>query len=134
MSYRILVTGSRAWWDYAELTRHLADAVEEHGGPGNVVIVHGACPHGADEMADRYARACAIKVRRHPANWTEHGKAAGFRRNEAMVNHGADLCLAFLMPCVKDDCRKPKPHDSHGATHCADFAEDNGIETRRYRP
>lgn len=120
MSYRILVTGSRTWWDYAELTLHLNDVVQENGGPGNVVIVHGACPRGADEMADQYANACAIKVERHPADWERHGRRAGFIRNAEMVELGADICLAF----IRDGSR--------GATHTADLAEKAGIPVRRW--
>lgn len=139
MSYRILVTSSRTWWDFHTLTRHLGDAVEELGGPGNVTLVHGACPDGGDAMTDEYGRACAIRLERHPAQrhpMQDFGRwpAAGPRRNAYMVSLGARLCLAFLMPCTKADCAWPQPHESHGASHCADLAEKAGIETRRYRP
>jgi hypothetical protein len=49
-----------------------------------------------------------------------------------MVNAGADLCAAFLGPCVKAGCDVPQPHASHGGSHCADLAEKAGIDTRRF--
>lgn len=119
--YRILVTGSRDWDDPARLAFHLGLAVGaglQEGRP--VVVVHGACPRGADDMADRMARAHeGIGVEPHPADWGQHGRAAGFRRNAEMVQLGADVCLAFIR------------NGSRGASHCADLAEKAGIPVRR---
>jgi hypothetical protein len=100
---RILVTGSRDWpyqevvWQ--ELARSVAFLRQGHG---DVTIVDGACPSGADNMAHGWVEhlhslgaASHIASERHPANWTQDGKAAGVIRNQRMVNLGADLCLAF---------------------------------------
>lgn len=116
--YRVLVTGSRTWDDEQGLRLELIAATTPHL-PG-AVIVHGACPTGADAMADLWASDMAVDVERHPADWSL-GKSAGFRRNAEMVQAGADLCLAF----IKDGSR--------GATHCADLAEKADIPVRRYR-
>ena len=120
-TYRILVTGSRDWDDDPLLYTTLGMAAQEHGSPDRItVIVHGACPRGADRTADVWARNHQIAVERHPAEWDKYGKAAGFRRNAEMVALGADLCLAFIK------------YNSRGATHCADLAEKAGIPVRRY--
>lgn len=119
-SYRILVTGSRDWTDSRLLCEAISAAADE-AGRGRVVIVHGACPRGADKLADLYAGAQEFGVERHPADWKGgYGKAAGFVRNAQMVKLGADVCLAF----IKDGSR--------GATHCADLAEKAGIDVRRF--
>lgn len=86
-----------------------------------MTLVHGACPRGVDRFADIWAcRTVGVTVERYPANWREHGKAAGPKRNEAMVELGANLCLAFIH------------NGSRGATHCAQIAEAAGIEVRRF--
>lgn len=115
---RILITGSRTWTDRRVIRTVFGYAEIEFGGP--IVIVSGACPTGADRLCEEAAEAFGWRVERHPADWKAHGKAAGFIRNQAMVDLGADLCLAFIH------------NGSRGATHTADAAEAAGIETRRY--
>jgi hypothetical protein len=121
---RVLVTGSRDWpdqdfiWDMLWLVWRKADRDEP------LVLVHGHCRKGADRMADDWAAdAVDVTVERHPAQWEgEHGfdRAAGFRRNQEMVDLGADLCLAFIYQA------------SRGASHTATQAEKAGIETWRF--
>lgn len=138
--YRVLVTGSRDWHDRAAVDDMLtAIAAANAFSERSTVVVHGGCPTGADRLADDWARRHArrnplIEFERHRANWRPNGvfdRAAGFRRNAEMVDLGADVVLAFIAPCSKPDCREPKPHGSHGATHCADLAEQAGITVRR---
>jgi hypothetical protein len=119
--YRILVTGSRDWDDVGRLSFHLGLAAGQGLAVGRpVTVVHGACPRGADRLADRVARAYpGITVEPHPADWEHYGRGAGFRRNHDMVVLGADVCLAF----IKDNSR--------GASHCAALAEQAGIHVRR---
>lgn len=124
---RIILTGSRSWNDAATIRLALeavADAAIEANVP-MVTVVHGACPNGADELADQWVRwyrgGTLVLAERHPALWTKYGKRAGIVRNEIMVSRGADLCLAF----IRDD--------SPGATHCAELASDAGIPLRVWR-
>lgn len=119
--YRVLVTGSRAWTDEQTIRDALASIISEHG-PENVVIVHGACPKGADVIADRIATSWGggLSIERHPADWSRFGKRAGFARNAWMVQLGADVCMAFIVDA------------SRGASHTADLAEKAGIPVRRY--
>jgi hypothetical protein len=118
--WRILVTGSRAWDDILRMTNELRDEVMGARMCGlRPVIVHGACPRGADMIAARWARGYGVDQEPHPADWNRHGKAAGFRRNAEMASLGADVCLAF----IRDD--------SPGATHCARLAAKAGIPVRR---
>lgn len=111
--FRVLVTGSRTWRDEQAIRDALAAVVSEHG-PENVTVVHGAA-RGADEIADRIASAWGggLTVERHPADWDapcrptcRHGykiradrkpycPSVGIYRNQAMVDLGADVCLAF---------------------------------------
>lgn len=141
MIIRVLVTGSRDWTDYERLVGALLeqDPCAEHGecNPGcpTITVVHGACAIGADALADGFARAWGVRVESHPADWERHGKRAGYVRNAEMVALGADVCLAFIMPCRRADCPDgPAVHDSHGAAMTARLAETAGIPVRRIRP
>lgn len=118
---RLLITGSRDWtnWDTIRDAMYsvwclLADR------DGQLVVVHGACPTGADALADEIARANHLVIERHPAEWDKFGKRAGYIRNAGMTLIGADICLAFIR------------NHSRGATMCADLAERAGIRTIRF--
>lgn len=125
--YRVLVTGSRDWDDVTAIRAAIEQAVID-AGPRPVLVVHGACPSGADRHADHYAqwmrgKGCSVDVEQHPADWRPGGvfdRSAGFRRNAAMVAAGADVCLAFIR------------NGSRGASHTAALAERAGIPTRRW--
>jgi YspA, cpYpsA-related SLOG family len=113
---RVLVTGSRTWTD----TTTIATALREVWGDGTAVLISGACPHGADRIAEQLWKQWGGQVEAHPADWTRHGRQAGFRRNAEMVATGADVCLAFI-------------HEhSRGATHTANLAETATIPTHRH--
>lgn len=121
---RILVTGSRDWTD----AQTVFDALEKAAyGAVEVTVVHGANARGADRIAADYAKARFWNVEPHPADWGRHKSAAGPIRNEEMVALGADVCLAFAMPCSKPTCAGRTPHDSHGTWHCAAKADEAGI-------
>jgi len=117
MTGRILITGSRTWTAVSTLRAELARWRQVYP---DAVLVHGAC-RGADLMAAGIWLGWHLPAEPHPADWTRHGRAAGFLRNRAMVDLGADVCLAFIR------------NDSHGATHCADLAQAAGIPTYRIR-
>ncbi len=138
---RVLVTGSRDWPDDFTVDDTLTNVEQQRGERGAAfVVVHGACPTGADAYASRWVEGwfgyplaghpSYVTEEPHPADWSR-GRKAGPERNAAMVALGADLCLAFIGPCTSPRCHRPEPHNSHGATGCADLAEAAGIPTRR---
>src|SRR5262245_12281352 len=93
---RVLVTGSRTWTDTSAIREGLARA----WGRGDAVLVSGACPRGADRLAEQCWTAWGGQVERWPADWARHGRSAGFRRNAAMVEtlsaQAGDTCVAFI--------------------------------------
>ena len=87
---RVLVCGGRDFSDYAMMGRILARYQDRIG-----VIIHGAA-RGADQLAWRWAVATGIPHEPFPADWNEHGKAAGPIRNQQMLDEGKpDLVIAF---------------------------------------
>lgn len=122
MTYRILITGSRTWDNTAAIAKAMGDTILQAGASQEeTVIVHGACPKGADAIAAEIATGWGANIEAHPADWNAHGKAAGFIRNSEMVNLGADICLAF----IKDNSR--------GASHTLDQANRAGIPVQVFR-
>lgn len=119
---RVLVTGSRTWDDVDEIHDAL-DAMwllwyETQTEP--FILVHGACPRGADRLADEWAASSEdVFVERHPADWSM-GRHAGPLRNQHMVNLGADHVLAF----IKDN--------SPGASHLVRQARKAGIPVQEF--
>lgn len=137
--YRILVTGSRDWQDQQAVCNALADVVRALPADREITVIHGACPNGADRIADAWARwhqnrGQAFDIEEHPARAFGPWPACGPRRNAHMVKLGADACFAFIGPCTSPRCRRIDPHGSHGASGCADLAEAAGIPTRRCTP
>jgi hypothetical protein len=143
-TYRLLVTGTRHM-DAAgtrllreQLTLRLDRAVAEEK---QLVVVQGECVSGVD----RDARLWVTEMRHagwpvitegHPAkghptqdfgDWPQCGP----KRNKYMASLGADECLALIGPCTSIRCKRIYVHASHGASNCADRAEEFGIPTQR---
>lgn len=59
------------------------------------VVVQGGCPDGADQLARMVAAEFGIPVETIPADFDAHPDDAVEVSNQAMVDRGADLCLAF---------------------------------------
>lgn len=112
---RILVTGSRSWTNETIIQAALRKAWIDLGGDPETVLVSGACPDGADRIAENWWVLSRMPLERHPARWLEHGKAAGFIRNQGMVDLGADICVAF------------HKGESKGTAHTIERAKAAGI-------
>ena len=116
---RIVVTGNRFWICH-ELAAGVIRRLVAHYGSG-IAIVHG----GATGVDESFATACkglGIAAEAHPVSdedWQRLGKRAGPLRNRAMVQAGADLCIAvhrFIF-------------NSKGTKDCARQAIEAGIPT-----
>lgn len=129
---RLLVTGSRNWDEGYILSLRYGQALGYlHTPLDEIVTVHGGA-RGVDGFISSLAAFYRYPQEVHVAKWEEFGRRAGMVRNQWMVDKGADLCIAFIAQCDQQGCDKPQPHGSHGATGCADLAEQAGIETWRF--
>ena len=122
--FRIIITGGRkreSEDDYGTM----ADVLDRLDPDGliatHAVIIQGGYPTGADLLARKVADEFGIRVESYPADWARYGRAAGPKRNQAMADAGADLCLAF-----------PSPGPSAGTWDMIRRAVAAGIETRIY--
>lgn len=80
-AHKVLISGSRSIWDYDFVKKcHLESGVEA------VEFISGMAK-GPDRLCLKLASELEIPVREFPANWTEHGKGAGFIRNRLMADY-----------------------------------------------
>lgn len=118
---KVLVTGSRTWDDVHEIYWAFYRWWEEAGQPDQPLLLSGACPKGADALAEYVWGRNGWPVQRFPADWHHYGKRAGFIRNEQMVYENPDVCIAFIH------------NNSKGASHTVRLAEKHGVPTIVYR-
>jgi hypothetical protein len=113
------VCGSREWTNAAAIERELKKL------PPGTVIVHGACPTGADAIADKLSMKLGFKIRRYPPDW-DAGKSAGPIRNSAMIRaeHSDEegVPISFGLAFTKDLSR------SRGTRDCVRKARQAGIK------
>lgn len=89
---RVLICGGRDFKDLPFLDRTL-DAL--HAKRPFSAVIHGGA-HGADEMAHFWAGATGVAIEVYEADWKKHGRAAGPRRNQRMLDESKpDLIIAF---------------------------------------
>lgn len=88
---RVLVCGGRDYSDSATLNRVLD---ELHTKEPIEAIIHGNA-RGADLLSSAWAVSRDVRCWGVPAQWAKHGKAAGPKRNQAMLGYGPKLVVAF---------------------------------------
>jgi YspA, cpYpsA-related SLOG family len=131
--YRLLITGSRDWSDWAVVACALGELLDTRG---PYTLVHGACITGADAAAHcwwaRVGVQSGVAEEPHRAELFGRWPYCGPRRNAHMVRLGADQVFAFVAPCSRPRCPLPDPHDSHGTADCIERAAAADIPVRRW--
>jgi hypothetical protein len=91
---KVLVCGGR---DFADKDLLFATLDRVHSKFGDeLVIVHGACPTGADAMAEEWAKEREVEYMGFPARWNRLGHPAGPERNKRMRDRAKpDAAIAF---------------------------------------
>lgn len=113
---RLVIAGGREFDDYALLKSAVAEALGEH--PLNQLEVVSGAARGADRLGERWARENGVALRQFPADWNQHGKRAGYLRNEEMADY-ADAVL--VLP------------GGRGTDHMAQSAKRRGLRLFDYR-
>jgi hypothetical protein len=105
---RVAIIGSRGFaarWKVEEYIDELAH---------DTVIVSGGAP-GVDTWAHEYALKCEHPTELYRADWQEHGKKAGYLRNQLIVSK-VDRVVAFWDGVSK------------GTKHTIDLALKSGVD------
>lgn len=85
---RVIVAGNRTITD----SKFINEILERYC-YSDVEIVSGGA-QGVDKIGEEYGKAWSLPVKVFPADWIQHGKAAGVLRNEEMAKY-ADTLVAF---------------------------------------
>lgn len=104
MTKRVLVCGDRNWSNEHPINAMLNGLLVDWG---NLVVIEGDA-RGADRIAGEWAetysrvplvvddRYFKVEHEKYPADWSQHGRAAGPIRNRQMLKDGKpDLVVAF---------------------------------------
>jgi hypothetical protein len=76
---RVIVCGSRGY-GRADVIRARVREL-----PADALVIVGRA-RGADAVAEREASACGLDVAGYPAEWSKHGRRAGWLRNRVMLD------------------------------------------------
>jgi hypothetical protein len=87
---KVVVSGGLDFNDYQLIWDRLDKARAKHP---DMVLLHGGSPKGAELIASKWAGARNVPQIAFKPDWTKHGKAAPFRRNDAML---AELPIGVL--------------------------------------
>lgn len=114
---RVLVCGGRRFNDRQYVFETL-DRINTDRRHIDTIIQGGAS--GADRLAADWADERSIPCEQFAANWAQHGRSAGPRRNLKMLQEGRpDLVVAF--------------HGGAGTANMVDSARAAGVRVKDYR-
>ncbi len=85
-TFSVVVAGTRTFDDYELLKGKLDVLIGEKAKEHKIEIVSGGAT-GADALGEKYAEERGFAVKKFPANWGKHGKAAGPIRNKEMAEY-----------------------------------------------
>ena len=107
---KVIIAGSRQVEDY----KLVAEAMKRCN--FDVTEVISGCATGVDRMGETWARANNLPVKEMPANWYQHGKAAGPIRNREMAEYADAAVIIWdgksrgTRNMINEMIRKNKPY------------------------
>lgn len=111
---RVVIAGSRDLTDDC-----LVEEAVRLSGFTVTTVLSGAA-RGIDQIAERWAERQGVPVERFPADWKRYGRAAGPRRNTAMVEAAAQAPEGGAVIAVWNGI-------SRGTRHTIDIARQRGV-------
>jgi hypothetical protein len=116
--FKIIIAGGRDFTNWYQLhcqVAHILSLKFEWDSLDEIEIVSGGA-RGVDKLGEKFAKIYDIDLKIFPAKWNEHGKSAGFIRNNDMAKYASAL-IAFWNG------------KSKGTKHMIDTARKNNLET-----
>ena len=117
---KVIIAGSREFNNY-DLLAEKCDYILSRllNNPQCEVIIVSGTARGADQLGERYARDRNLNIERFPADWSLHGKSAGYIRNKQMAE-AADALIAF----------RKAGAGNRGTDHMIRLAKEHGLLVR----
>lgn len=108
---KVLVCGGRDFSDYDLLANTLVGLIGQYEAK-DVIFISGHA-RGADKLGELFANTNGCKLQVFPADWNKYKKAAGYIRNQQMLDEGKpDIVVAFKGGTGTEDMvRRAKKHD-----------------------
>lgn len=94
MSFRVVIAGSRYFYDYALLCQVCDRILSNKRASGEEIIILSGHAAGADVLGERYAKSRKYACEIFQAKWAERGLRAGQERNKVMASK-ANALIAF---------------------------------------
>lgn len=107
---KVIIAGPRNYWPKIQFVN---EVVIRSGFDITEVVSGGAS--GVDAVGELWAKENNVPVKRFPANWNLHGKAAGPIRNKDMAKY-ADALIAFV------------PYRSKGTANMLKVANEHNLK------
>lgn len=123
---RVIIAGGRNFSDSCLLVATLSDLFSQTNKSQLEICTGGA--NGADWLGKQYAMGNEIKHTDFPADWDQHGKAAGYRRNCDMA-----LWAKAYQPEIPGWLVAFWDGKSKGTGHMINIAKDTGLDVRVIR-
>ena len=111
---RLIIAGGRDFQDWDLLCKTLDELV---GARELEIEVVSGTARGADQLGERWAQLRGYPVRQFPADWQQHGKQAGWLRNQQMAQY-ATHCVCFW------------DSKSRGTGHMINLARQQGLNLK----
>lgn len=91
---RVIIAGSRSITDFQLIHQAMLEARRVWGFTGRFTVISGGAS-GVDQLGERWARECGYPLEVCPADWKEHGRAAGPMRNKLMADRAEALVAVW---------------------------------------
>lgn len=108
---KLIIAGSREGFEISDVFA----AMEESGFKDRVTEVVSGTARGVDRLGEAWANANYIPIKKFPADWEKHGRAAGPIRNQEMGDY-ADALLVLIC------------NESRGSEGMLSYATKKGLE------
>lgn len=125
MKIRIIVAGSRSFYDYDFVKAKLDEVISKYPDSDIEMISGGA--KGADTLGIKYARENNIPITIYHAQWANYGKSAGFIRNTQMAHWSKENGRKGILVAFWDG-------ESRGTSHMVGIAKSKRIKTYIFYP